>query len=112
MEKGLLITADHDSAQGIIDLITDTIDASAVMDKNTLTITMKFAKAVIKDHDIAKKDKKLIFIKSANGKNIDLLTANRQVSFQRLNPQSNNLDNTIITFSLMVKDGKVGGPGI
>jgi hypothetical protein len=111
-EKGLLITADHNSSQGIIDLITNVIDATAVMDKDTLIITMKFDKAVVGDHDISKKDKKLIFIKSATKKEIRLSTANRQVSFRRLNPQSSALDQTIITFTLMVEDGKVGGPGI
>jgi hypothetical protein len=112
MEKGLLITADHDSSEGIIDLISDVIDASAVMDKNTLAITMKFDKAVVGDHDVTKKDKNLIFIKSANGKNIDVLIANRQVSFQRLNPQTNALDNTIITFSIMTKEIRIDDSSI
>jgi hypothetical protein len=112
--KGLLITADKDSVDGILDLDTEIAEATAVMNGSLLTITMRFTNASVGLHNTAALGIKDIFIKalSATDNHVELATSGIGVTFQDLNPGSGAFENTVMQFTVRAKSGKVGGPGI
>jgi hypothetical protein len=112
--QGILINADKDSANGVIDLDTEIAAASAVMSGDSLTITLRFNNATVGLHNTANLGKRDVFIKaiSAMDNHVELLTSGILATFQDFNPGSGAFENTEMTFTVRAKYGKVGGPGV